>query len=177
MHLSLILSIAIGAIYCATCNATPASHQNKVLATHVEDARMSNDVVDRRFLRVDQEKEETDKEERAFTKSGKVTKSAEKILADSTKATAAFEKWTRKGHSLDEISAWLKTETNAKYVPVYEGYQVNTQARGILADPDRAPRIFQLWQDKGFTLTQINNWLKDDKFLQVYNSYHGHLYG
>ncbi|KAK1941273.1 hypothetical protein P3T76_007139 [Phytophthora citrophthora] len=136
---------------------------------------MSNDVVDRRFLRVDQEKEETDKEERVFTKSEKVTKLAEKILGDSTKATAAFAKWTRKGYSLDDISTWLKTEANAKYVPVYEGYQVNTQARGILADPDRAPRIFQLWQDKGFTLTQIDNWLDDPKFHQVYNGYLTHL--
>ncbi|KAK1941266.1 hypothetical protein P3T76_007132 [Phytophthora citrophthora] len=173
MCLSLILSIAIGAIYCATCNATPASHQNKVSATHVEDARMSNDVVDRRFLRVDQEKEETDKEERAFTESGKVKALAKEVLGDSNKATAAFEKWTRKGYSLDTISKNLK---ETKYRPVYKGYKVNTQARGILEDPDRAPRIFQLWKDKGFTLTQINNWLKDPKFSRVYNGYLTHLY-
>ncbi|KAK1941528.1 hypothetical protein P3T76_007394 [Phytophthora citrophthora] len=174
MRLSLILSIAIGAI--AACNATPASHQNKVSATHVEDARMSDDVVDRRFLRVDQEKEETDKEERAFTAEMKVKALAKEILGDSTKATAAFAKWTRKGYSLDDISTWLKTETKAKYVPVYKGYQVNTQARGILADSDRAPRIFQLWQEKGYTLSQIDNWLDDPKFSMVYNGYLTHLY-
>ncbi|KAK1941375.1 hypothetical protein P3T76_007241 [Phytophthora citrophthora] len=173
MRLSLILSIAVGAIYCAPCNASPA-YQNKVSMAHVEDARVSYDVVDRRFLRVQEEKEETDKEERVFTQI-KVKLLAKEILRDSTKASAAFEKWTRTGHSLDDISTWLNTKTQAKYVPVYDGYQVNTQARGILADSDRAPRIFELWKEKGYTLSQIDNWLKDPQFSKIYNGYLTHL--
>nr|2LC2_A Chain A, AVR3a4 [Phytophthora capsici] len=55
---------------------------------------------------------------------------------------------------------------------------VKKMAKAIMADPNKADEVYKKWADKGYTLTQMSNFLKSKtagKYDRVYNGYVIHL--
>nr|3ZR8_X Chain X, Avr3a11 [Phytophthora capsici] len=51
---------------------------------------------------------------------------------------------------------------------------VKKMAKAIMADPSKADDVYQKWADKGYTLTQLSDFLKSKtrgKYDRVYNGY------
>ncbi|KAG1713369.1 hypothetical protein DVH05_001156 [Phytophthora capsici] len=131
MRLSFLLPVAMAAIYCATCNATADSDQNKVSMVQSLDARLNGQADGTRFLRAHHEnEEESDREERGLTDLFKTEKAAVKkmakaIMADPSKADDVYQKWADKGYTLTQLSDFLKSKTRGKYDRVYNGYAIH----------------------------------------------------
>eukprot|EP00644_Phytophthora_capsici_P006670 jgi/Phyca11/103340/e_gw1.8.893.1 len=122
MRLSFLLPVAMAAIYCATCNATADSDQNKMSTVHSLDARLNDEAGGRRFLRVNQEEEDVDAEERGYFEKAAVKKMAKAIMADPSKADEVYNTWAEKGYTLSKMSEYLKAK---KYDQVYNGYALH----------------------------------------------------
>eukprot|EP00644_Phytophthora_capsici_P018140 jgi/Phyca11/113768/e_gw1.25.501.1 len=131
MRLSFLLSVAMAVIYCATCNATVDSDQNKVSMVQSLDARLNGQADGTRLLRTHHENEqESDREERGLTDLFKTEKAAVKkmakaIMADPSKADEVYMKWEAKKYTLTQMSNFLKSKTKGKYDQVYNGYVIH----------------------------------------------------
>eukprot|EP00644_Phytophthora_capsici_P018134 jgi/Phyca11/114071/e_gw1.25.532.1 len=124
MRLSFLLAAAMATVYCATCNATADSDQNKVSMVQ---SRLNGQADGTRFLRTHHENEqESDREERDLTdvfetKKAAVKKLAKEVMADNRRAKDVFQLWKEKGYTLDELNTFLKS---AKYQHVYNQYMI-----------------------------------------------------
>ncbi|KAG1713354.1 hypothetical protein DVH05_001143 [Phytophthora capsici] len=124
MRLSFLLAAAMATVYCATCNATVDSDQNKVSMVQ---SRLNGQADGTRFLRTHHENEqESDREERDLTdvfetKKAAVKKLAKEVMADNRRAKDVFQLWKEKGYTLDELNTFLKS---AKYQHVYNQYMI-----------------------------------------------------
>ncbi|EGZ13867.1 Avr1b-1 avirulence-like protein [Phytophthora sojae] len=131
MRLSFVLSLVVAIGYVVTCNATEYSDETNIAMVESPDlvrrSLRNGDIAGGRFLRAH---EEDDAGERTFSVTDLWNKVAAKklakaMLADPSKEQKAYEKWAKKGYSLDKIKNWLAIadpKQKGKYDRIYNGY-------------------------------------------------------